>query len=273
VLIVDDRDGSRSMLRDALDAAGHVCAEAARGSEAAALAVDAAVDVVVLGLSASDAEVCAVARRIKKSRPLAEILVLSVEVFPRTAHDVLSAGALGCVLWSDPERDLLLAVAALRDHKPYFSSTVAEIVLSKPAAGDVTPSEVVVLPTRRILIVDDDRDCAQTMTLMLGKMGNAVRAAYDGIEALDAAAAFRPDVVLLDLTLPKLDGCGAARRMRAEPWGKSILLVAMTGWARDEDRQRSREAGFDHHLVKPVDLGDIEEILQQRAAASVGASP
>jgi CheY-like chemotaxis protein len=88
-----------------------------------------------------------------------------------------------------------------------------------------------------------------------------VRTAYDGLEAVEAAAAFNPDVVLLDIGLPKLNGYDACRRIREQPWGKRMVLVAVTGWGQEEDRRRSQEAGFNAHMVKPVDPVALERLL------------
>ena len=85
--------------------------------------------------------------------------------------------------------------------------------------------------------------------------------AYDGLEAIEATARLRPDAVLLDIGLPKLNGYEACRRIREQPWGKDLLLVALTGWGTEEDRNRSREAGFNAHLVKPVDYAVLMQVL------------
>jgi CheY-like chemotaxis protein len=92
-------------------------------------------------------------------------------------------------------------------------------------------------------------------------MGNEVCRAHDGLEALQAAERFQPEIVLMDLGMPNLDGYDAARRMRQEPWGRAATLVATTGWGQDEDRRRSAEAGFDRHLVKPIDVAELRELL------------
>jgi CheY-like chemotaxis protein len=99
--------------------------------------------------------------------------------------------------------------------------------------------------------------------LLLEILGDEVRTAQDGAEAVEAAEAFRPHIVLMDLGMPKMDGYEAARRIRQEPWGREMLLVAVTGWGRDEDRRRTREVGFDHHLVKPVEPAVLEDLLAQ----------
>jgi PAS domain S-box-containing protein len=113
----------------------------------------------------------------------------------------------------------------------------------------------------RILVVDDNADAAISLALMLQLMGNEVRTAHDGLEGVDAAAAYRPDVILLDIGMPRLNGYDACRRLRETPWGKNAVIVALTGWGQDEDKRRSDEAGFDGHLVKPVEPADLEKLL------------
>jgi signal transduction histidine kinase/CheY-like chemotaxis protein len=124
----------------------------------------------------------------------------------------------------------------------------------------------------RILVVDDNPDTAATLGMLLRITGRDVRTAQDGLEALAKAEQFRPHVVLLDIGLPKLNGYETAERIRQQPWGKTMVLIATTGWGQSSERQRSREAGFDHHLVKPVDtnalsqlLSSLEEVVFQRA--------
>jgi signal transduction histidine kinase/ActR/RegA family two-component response regulator len=123
-------------------------------------------------------------------------------------------------------------------------------------------------PTCRILVADDNRDAAESMSTVLRLMGNEVRTVHDGVQAVEEAAAFRPDLVLLDIGMPRLNGYDAARRIRTERWGKSTLIVAMTGWGQDEDKRRAREAGFDRHFTKPVDPGDIRKLIAEMRANS-----
>lgn len=104
----------------------------------------------------------------------------------------------------------------------------------------------------RVLVVDDNHDAAESMAVLLGLLGSQVHICYDGLEAVKAFSEFVPRVVLLDIGLPKLDGHAAAARIRALPGGESVTLIALSGYGRDEDFKRSSEAGFDHHLVKPV---------------------
>ena len=121
---------------------------------------------------------------------------------------------------------------------------------------------------RRVLVVDDNRDGATSLAEMLGIMGNDTRTAHDGLEAVDVAGAFRPDVILMDIGMPKLNGYEACRRIRERPWGRGVVIVAQTGWGQDDDKRKSREAGFDFHLVKPVDPVALEKMLAELKAAA-----
>jgi PAS domain S-box-containing protein len=118
-------------------------------------------------------------------------------------------------------------------------------------------------PLRRILVVDDNRDSANSMAMMLKLMGNEVRTAHDGIEAIETAQEFRPKAILMDLGMPRLNGYEATRRIREQPWGRGMLIIALTGWGQEADRSQSQEAGCDGHLVKPVNLSDLESLLTQ----------
>jgi CheY-like chemotaxis protein len=122
-------------------------------------------------------------------------------------------------------------------------------------------SEAAPAAPRRILVADDNVDSANSLGMLLKIIGHDVRTARDGNEALTVAADFRPDVMLLDIGMPGMDGYELARRVREQPWGKSAMLIAVTGWGQDQDRQRSRDAGFDQHLVKPVELEALEKLL------------
>jgi signal transduction histidine kinase len=122
-------------------------------------------------------------------------------------------------------------------------------------------SDQVMQVRRNILIADDNQDALESLALMLRLEGHEVHCASDGEEALTLAGLRRPEIVVLDVGMPKLDGCEVARRIRAEAWGRKAVLVALTGWGQDADRKRSREAGFDMHLVKPVDPATICDML------------
>jgi PAS domain S-box-containing protein len=114
---------------------------------------------------------------------------------------------------------------------------------------------------RRILVVDDNRDGADSLAMMLRLLGNETKTANDGVEALAEAEQFRPEVILMDVGMPRLNGLDATRRIREQPWGQAMTIIALTGWGQENDRQRSREAGCDGHLVKPVNIGELERVL------------
>ena len=105
----------------------------------------------------------------------------------------------------------------------------------------------------RILVVDDNVDAALSLAMMLRLMGNEAKTAHDGLEALDVAAVYQPDLILLDIGMPRLNGYDTAKRLRQQPWGKNMTLVALTGWGQEEDRRKSEQSGFDAHLIKPIE--------------------
>ncbi|MDZ4820263.1 MAG: ATP-binding protein [Planctomycetota bacterium] len=113
----------------------------------------------------------------------------------------------------------------------------------------------------RILVVDDNKDSAETLGMLLQLKGNHLRIAYDGLEAVQIAESFHPELILLDIGLPKLNGYDVARHIRQQEWSRGMILVALTGWGQDEDRRLSQDAGFDFHLVKPVELAALEKLL------------
>lgn len=128
------------------------------------------------------------------------------------------------------------------------------------AATTVTHSE----SSRRILIVDDNRDSAEVLSQLLAIVGHRVQTVYDGATALESAATFQPDVILLDIGLPGLDGYEVAKQLRQKPEFRQTLLVAVSGYCQEQDRKRSREAGFDHHLAKPIDHETLATLLTEK---------
>lgn len=130
-----------------------------------------------------------------------------------------------------------------------------------PREAEQEKEQVAAHAKRRILVVDDNQDAATTLGILLRLKGNEVRTAFDGLEAVAAAEAFQPQAILLDIGMPKMNGYDAARRIRQEARGRPVMLVATTGWGQQQDIARSKEAGFDHHLVKPVDFAQLEKLL------------
>jgi DNA-binding response OmpR family regulator len=132
---------------------------------------------------------------------------------------------------------------------------MTDVSVSSPAA-----SAVATTGGARMLVVDDNRDAADTLCMYLRAKGHDVRVAYDGVEGMGAAIAFKPQVVLLDIGLPKMYGYEVAREIR-EKFGASVLIIAVTGYGQEEDRRLSKEAGFDHHFTKPVDLLELDRLF------------
>jgi signal transduction histidine kinase/ActR/RegA family two-component response regulator len=144
----------------------------------------------------------------------------------------------------------------------------SEFLVRLPAAIDRAPTplekpndEIKPSGKRRIVIVDDNHDSANSLAMLLKRTGNETFVAYDGEEAIEAAVRHHPDVILLDIGLPKLNGFDACRRIREYQWAKNVLIIALTGWGQEDDRQKSAEAGFDGHLVKPVDHAELMRLL------------
>ena len=136
-------------------------------------------------------------------------------------------------------------------------------ILNRPVVAEESSSRLASDPQaqRRVLIVDDNLDSAESLAMLLEITGNKTYMAHDGLEALEQIEKYRPEVVLLDIGLPRVDGHEVCRRVREKSWGKDIVVIALTGWGQDDDRRKSEEAGFNGHLVKPVDYDKLLELL------------
>jgi PAS domain S-box-containing protein len=141
---------------------------------------------------------------------------------------------------------------------PVLESLLERVSPEAPAARPVANR-----PRRRILVVDDNRDTTRSMAALLELAGNEVCTAHDGVEAVAAAERFRPEVVLMDVGMPSLNGYEATRRIREQPWGRDMAIVAVTGWGQEGDKARSQEAGCNGHLVKPIALSELENLLAE----------
>jgi signal transduction histidine kinase len=150
---------------------------------------------------------------------------------------------------------------------PLASAATATGAPGAPAATP-PPAEAGAPATLRILIADDNQDAAETLAALLDFMGHEARCVHDGLAAVQAAVDYRPNLVLLDIGMPQLNGYEACRRIREAAQGAAMVMVAVTGWGQPEDRRKSADAGFDHHMVKPVDLAALETLVQQVAARS-----
>jgi PAS domain S-box-containing protein len=152
----------------------------------------------------------------------------------------------------------------------------AQFTLRLPLGAEGAAAEPVPQPVAaatgarlRILVVDDNRDTADSLQMLLHVMGNEIRTAYDGLEAVRTAEAFKPDVVFLDIGLPKLSGFEVAEALRKQDWANNVILIAVSGWGQQTDRERSQRAGFNRHLVKPVDPTAIFALLSEVQAGSI----
>ncbi len=140
-------------------------------------------------------------------------------------------------------------------------------------AIDSLDTDSTALPTAqtsplRVLVVDDNVDAALALSLWLQSLGHETKVAHDGIAALKIAVDFKPEVVMLDIFMPYLDGYAVARRLRALRTDQPMRIVAVTGWAEGSDRAKSREAGFDLHLVKPLDMNDLARALKRNSSVT-----
>ena len=153
------------------------------------------------------------------------------------------------------------ATSAGRGHGSTFTVTLplGESAASSAPAG---PNAASRSTTRRVLVADDNIDAADTMAALLRLSGHTVAVAYDGPQAFESARSAPPDVAVLDIGMPGMDGYDLARTIRAQPWGRSITLVAVTGWGQSRDRERAREAGFHHHVTKPVDPVALQALVE-----------
>jgi PAS domain S-box-containing protein len=153
-----------------------------------------------------------------------------------------------------------------------FTVRVAKLPDIKPVAAGSAVTPLTPGTSHRVLVVDDNRDAAESLAVLLRMTGNAVRTAYAGADALGIADEFHPSIVLLDIGMPELSGYDVARAIRSTPWGQAAVLIAVTGWGQTSDRSRAREAGFDHHLVKPVAPEAILAILAVTPSSAAQAT-
>ena len=147
----------------------------------------------------------------------------------------------------------------------------SEFTVTLPLAADqqVQPegekTAAAPLGQMRILVVDDNRDAAESLSMLLEVLGAEAKVACDGFEALELMKSYDPAVVLLDIGMPEMDGYEVARRIRADLPDRRVVLVALTGWGQEDDRRRAKEAGFDHHLIKPANIDTLQKLLTSLA--------
>jgi len=144
-----------------------------------------------------------------------------------------------------------------------FEIQLPKLAGDPPIANSEMKQEPHLTEPIRLLVVDDNHDAAITLAKLLEHLGHEVKTCFDGMEACQLAESYRPEVILMDLGMPIMNGFEAATEIRSKPHGKDVVLVALTGWGQSQDRKKSEEAGFDHHLVKPVTLADLERVLSE----------
>jgi CheY-like chemotaxis protein/anti-sigma regulatory factor (Ser/Thr protein kinase) len=164
-------------------------------------------------------------------------------------------------------RDLAIMDGGTMEAKSKGVNQGSEFILRLPLAAGIHPAEpretvsgLTAVASRRILVVDDNSDAADALGMLLKLLGADVRTANDGVSAVEAVSKYRPDIVLLDISMPGMDGYEVARRVRQTPEGRKVALIALSGRGQEEDRRLGREAGFDHYLVKPVDLNALQAL-------------
>jgi CheY-like chemotaxis protein len=150
---------------------------------------------------------------------------------------------------------------------PIAELSQSERSSKSPHSADASGSPAL---KRRILVADDNRDVVESFQIMLRILGHEVQTALDGLEAIEKAEQFRPDVIILDVGMPMLDGYETASRIRQRPWSRDVVLIAVTGWGNEKDKLKSAAAGFNVHLVKPVDATTILEALDQMDQSRAG---
>ena len=162
------------------------------------------------------------------------------------------------------------AVTAESDGSGSVFTVTLPVLAAEPEARSRAAPPVCKDVLHRILVVDDNRDGAESLTQLLQVLGHKVVTAFDGVEAVEKAREHRPEVVLMDIGMPRMSGYEATRRIREHDWGMGIKIIALTGWGQDNDRRLSQEAGCDGHLVKPVSLPDLERKLGELNGPRVG---
>jgi CheY-like chemotaxis protein len=143
----------------------------------------------------------------------------------------------------------------------FIVSLPVAAVPSQPTTKPSVSQKTARLPQRRVLVVDDNKDAAASMGMLLNFLGSDVQVVHDGASALAAIDSYRPDVVLLDIGMPGMDGFEVAQQVRQRAEFNNIMLIALTGWGQAEDRHRTQAAGFDYHLVKPADITALQSLL------------
>ena len=169
------------------------------------------------------------------------------------------------------------SVSAISEGKNQGSMFIVRLPTCRVTQPSSLPSAVVsdasLTPSRRVLVVDDNMGAARTLSIVVKMLGNEVCTAHNGQDALEKAQDFLPEIIIMDIGMPVMDGYAAARAIRNLPWGKNIFLIALSGWGQEDDKQKTKDAGFDRHLVKPVEPSVVRGILAEFWPALDNACP
>jgi PAS domain S-box-containing protein len=201
------------------------------------------------------------------------------DMFSQVDHSVeRSTGGLGIGLalvrgLTEMHGGTVRADSAGLGHGSRFSVRLPIVTVSHEERAQILAPALPNAPRRRILVADDNLDAVESLATMLRLSGNEVHTASNGIEAVALAEQLVPDVVLMDIGMPELNGREATRRIRGHAWGKSMVVIALTGWGQEADRQLSRDAGCDDHLVKPVDFAELERLMGSLCSKAADGQP
>ena len=245
VLVVDDNVDSAESLALLVEDAGHKVWMAHDGPTALQAAIDNRPDVVLLDIGLPGMDGNEVAKRIRQQPQLKNVVLVATTGYGQ-------------------ESDRKRSQEAGFDHhlvKPVELATLEKLLAAPAVWSPVLESSNPAGASLRVLVVDDMKDTTHMLKTLLGAAGHDVRTAADGSIAFATALEYRPDVALLDISLPGMSGLELAKRIREQPALEGIVLIAMTGYGDEADRQRSIDAGFDHHLVKPADIRVVLKIL------------
>ncbi|MEJ0008926.1 MAG: response regulator [Steroidobacteraceae bacterium] len=210
----------------------------------------------------------------------AERLPLVFDMFTRNGHGTRDAH-MGLGIGMTLARRLVELhggrITVHSEGRGHGSCFIVQLKAQQLSGPRVVPTDPPVIPSApahysaRVLIVDDNRDGAQGLAMMLDLEGHEVRTAADGLEALGIAEEFHPQLVLLDIGMPGMDGYETARRLRSRPWARSLVLFAQTGWGQEDDKRRALTAGFDRHLVKPIDPEELNRLMGEVSKSLSGS--
>jgi signal transduction histidine kinase/DNA-binding response OmpR family regulator len=257
ILVIEDNRDAADSLRMLLELNGYEVTVAYSGPEGVRAAERCHPQVVLCDIGLPGLNGYGVAEELRRKLATAQPRLIAVTGYS-AEDDLRRSQAVGfdAHLVKPVDPNVLLGLLAI-DGSPHPPAVASGHDKPEPSPPSFSREE----GSHRVLIVDDNVDAADSLAMLLRLQGQDVQVAHDGPSALEMAAAYRPEIVFLDIGLPGMDGYEVCRQLRQQPGMDKVRLIALTGWGQEEDRRRSREAGFDEHLVKPVDPAALEELL------------